>query len=56
MEWLRVLCWAQVLSSQGSPGQLHLALFLVVQRTTFTVVQGGWEDNGVMLWGLLWLE
>lgn len=57
-----VLCWAQVLSSQGSPGQLHLAPFSsgsednIHSGTQDQWFQGGWEENGMTLWGPVWLE
>lgn len=58
----RVLCWAQVLPIQGSPGQLHLASLSsgsedsIHSGTPDQWFQGGWEDSGMMLWGLVWLE
>lgn len=48
-EWLCVLCWAQVRSSQGSPGQLHLAPFSsgsednIHSGTQDQRFQGGWR-------------
>lgn len=53
---------AQVLSTLGSPGQLHLAPFSngsednIHSGTQDQWFQGGWKDNGMMLWGLVWLE